>query len=118
MKNIDRKKHTLDASSKTLGRLASEIAVLLRGKNKVNYQPHIDNGDVVEVINIKQLKVTGKKEDQKKYYNYSGYQGGLKTKVLSELRDKKPQEVLKKAVRNMLPDVKFRGDMLKRLIIK
>ena len=111
MKNIKRQKHIIDASDKTLGRLASEVAVLLRGKHKVTYQPHIDQGDVVEVKNVDKIKLTGKKEMQKKYYSHSGYPGNLKTETVAELKTKKPQEVFKRAVKNMLADVKFKNNM-------
>lgn len=112
---MERELHKIDAKEKSIGRLATQIALLLRGKNKPEFQPHIDGGDIVEVSNIEEAKITGKKEEQKKYYSYSGYPGGLKEKTLSEIGKK---EALKKAVRDMLPPVKFRREMLKRLIIR
>lgn len=115
---IDRKTHTIDASGKAIGRLATEIATLLRGKHKADYAPHIDNGDNVVVTNIKEAKFTGKKLAQKKYYHYSGYPGGLKETKMSDLAKQKPGEILKRAVKQMLPDNKLRKDMMKRLIIK
>ncbi len=118
MKNIERKLHKMDAQDQAVGRLATQIAIILRGKNKPEFQAHLDLGDIVEVYNITKLKFTGNKFKQKEYYHYSGYQGGLKTKKLSEIFEKNPGEILKRAVREMLPDVKFRTNMLKRLIIK
>ncbi len=115
MKNLERKLHKLDAAGIAPGRLASKIAVLLRGKNKASYEPHLDEGDVVEVLNADDMKYTGKKLDQKKYYHYSGYLGGLKTKKISDLT---PAKVLQKAVFNMLPPTRLRDAMMKRLIIK
>jgi len=115
---MERKLHKIDAEGKAVGRIASEIAILLRGKNKPEFQPHIDGGDIVEVSNIAKLKFSGKKMEQKKYYHYSGYPGGMKTKKISELMEKNPGEILKKAVREMLPPLRFRVEMLKRLIIK
>jgi len=118
MKNIERKLHQLDATDQTVGRLATKIATILRGKNKPEYQPHLDLGDVVEVANIKHLKFTGKKLDQKVYHHFSGYLGGLKTKKMSEIIAKDPGEVLRRAVREMLPATRLRPGMLKRLIIR
>lgn len=118
MKKIERKIHKIDATDKVIGRMASEIALILKGKNKPEYQPHIDGGDIVEVTNIKKAKFTGKKINQKKYFHFSGYPGGLKTKLMRDVMVKNPGDVLKRAVRDMLPPVKFRGAMLKRLIIK
>lgn len=116
--NIDRKLHKIDAKNQSVGRLATTIALLLRGKNKPEYEPYIDGGDIVEIHNISQLKFTGKKLEQKKYYKYSGYPGGLKEKSMKQLALDKPGEILKRAVREMLPPVKFRRNMLKRLIIR
>lgn len=118
MKPTVRKLHKIDAEGKTVGRLSTQIATLLRGKNKPEYQPHIDQGDIVEVENIKLLKFTGKKLDQKKYYHHSGYPGGLKETEIKKLFNTRPAEVLKKAVREMLPPTKLRDGMMKRLIIK
>lgn len=117
---IERKLHKLDASNKAVGRLATQIAILLRGKNKPEYVPNIDMGDIVEVSNINNLKFTGKKLEQKKYYNYSGYPGGLKETVMGKLNSKPggTAEILKMAVREMLPNNKLRGGMMKRLIIR
>lgn len=111
-----RKTHNLDATDQAVGRLASRIALLLRGKNKATYKPNLDEGDIVVVLNIKKIKITGQKIFQKKYHHYSGYPGGLKTKKLSELFEKNPNEVLWRAVYHMLPKTKLRKEMMKRLI--
>ncbi len=118
MKKIERKLHKFDAAGKAVGRLASEIAIILRGKNKPEFEPHMDCGDIVEVSNLDKLTFTGKKEEQKNYYRYSGYPGGLKTIKMKDLKEKNPGEILERAVRDMLPPVKFRKAMLKRLIIR
>ncbi len=118
MKNIERKLHKIDAEGQTIGRLATQVATILRGKNKPEFQPHLDLGDIVEVININKVKFTGKKIDQKKYYSYSGYQGGLKEKKMKDVFAKDPGDVLKRAVREMLPPTRLRKDILKRLIIR
>lgn len=115
---IERKTHKIDATGKAPGRLASEIAIMLRGKNKASYQPNVDAGDFVHVSNAKHMKFTGKKLEQKKYYHHSGYPGGLKEKKMKEVFENNPGEVLKKAVYNMLPKNKLRKEMIKRLIIK
>ena len=118
MKNIERKLHQIDASGLVLGRLATEVARLLRGKNKPEYEPYLDLGDIVEISNIDKLKFSGKKLEQKQYHHYSGYLGGLKSKKMGEVYKQDPGDVLKRAVREMLPDNKLRTGMLKRLIIK
>lgn len=115
---IKRNLHKLDAANQAVGRLATKIALILRGKNKPEYQPYIDNGDIVEVINIKNLKFTGKKLEQKQYHHYSGYPGGLKTVKMIDLKNNKPALILQKAVKEMLPPTKLRNGMMKRLIIK
>ena len=115
---MERKKHTIDASNRPLGRLASEIATILRGKHKPEYQPHLDQGDIVEVENIENMVFTGKKMEQKKYYRHSGYPGGIKEEKLEDLFQKDPGEVLKRSVRRMMPSNRLRKEMLKRLIIK
>ena len=115
---MERKTHTIDAAGKILGRLATEIAVLLRGKHKSDFAPYKDMGDVVIVKNVAQLKFTGKKMEQKKYYSHSGYLGGLKEMPLKKLFAKNPGEVLKKAVFGMLPKNKLRAKMIKRLKIE
>ena len=100
---IDRKWYVVDATDMTLGRLASEVAKVLRGKNKPIFTPHIDCGDNVIVINAEKIKVTGKKMDQKVYYHHSGYVGGLKEATLREKLEKKPEQVIELAVKGMLP---------------
>ena len=100
---IDRKWYVVDATDMTLGRLASEVAKVLRGKNKAIFTPHIDTGDYVIVINAEKIKVTGKKLDQKVYYQHSDYVGGMKETTLREMLAKKPVDVIENAVRGMLP---------------
>ena len=100
---IDRKWDVVDATDMTLGRLASEVAKVLRGKNKPIFTPHIDCGDNVIVINAEKIKVTGKKMDQKVYYHHSDYVGGLKEATLREKLEKKPEQVIELAVKGMLP---------------
>lgn len=116
---MQRETHQMDATDQTLGRLASNIVVLLRGKNKPEFEPNIDGGGFVTVQNIKKLRVTGKKMEQKKYYHYSGYPGGLKETTLRHLvADKGMSEALRRAVWNMLPKNKLRAEMIKRLSFK
>lgn len=115
---IERKINKIDASNKPLGRLASEVALILRGKNKADFERHIDAGDFVEVFNFNSIKITGDKKEKKMYYNHSGYPGGIKEINLKDLWTKNPQEILKKAVYGMLPKNKLRPKMFKRLIIK
>ncbi|MCX6764403.1 MAG: 50S ribosomal protein L13 [Candidatus Nealsonbacteria bacterium] len=110
-----RKTHTIDADGQILGRLASQIALLLQGKNSPNYDPSQDMGDIVVIKNIEKIKVTGKKFDQKIYYHYSGYHGGLKRVPFSKLFEKRPSEVLRIAVLGMLPKNKLRAKRIKRL---
>jgi len=113
--DADRVWYHIDASGKTLGRLATEIAVYLKGKNKATFSPHIDNGDYVIVTNIEKVVTTGRKEIQKEYYRHSWYIGNLKSITLEDLRKKKPYDVLKFAVRGMLPKNKHKKNMLARL---
>jgi large subunit ribosomal protein L13 len=115
---IERKSHQIDATDQSVGRLSTQVAGLLRGKHKANYTPQTDNGDFVVITNLDKLKFTGKKLDQKIYYQYSGYQGGLKETKLKDLFTKTPQEVLKKAVYQMLPKNRLRQHMIKRLTFK
>lgn len=114
---IQRAVHEIDAADRTLGRLATRIATLLRGKHKPTFQPHIDAGDKVVVHNARTLKLTGQKLAQKVYYRYSGYPGGLKTKKASVLMQDNPAEILYRAVYQMLPDNRLRKAMIKRLTI-
>ncbi len=101
--DVERKWYVVDATDKTLGRLASEIAAVLRGKHKPMYAPNVDTGDYVIVINAEKITVTGKKLDHKIYAHHSGYVGGLKTITLKKQLEKKPEEVIKHAVKGMLP---------------
>ena len=112
---IDRKWYVVDAEGKTLGRLASEVAKVLRGKNKPIFTPHIDTGDYVIVVNAEKVKVTGKKLQQKVYYNHSDYVGGMRETTLAELRAKKPEKVIELAVKGMLPKGPMGRDMIKKL---
>ena len=112
---MERKTHTIDAAGKSLGRLASQIALLLRGKDKPDFAPHKDEGGFVAVKNVSKMKISGKKMDQKKYYSHSGYLGGLKEIPMKKLFEKSPGEVLKRAVFGMLPKNKLRARMIKRL---
>ena len=100
---IERKWYVVDAADMTLGRLASEVAKVLRGKNKPTFTPHIDTGDYVIVVNAEKVKVTGKKLDQKIYYHHSEYVGGMKETTLREMMAKKPERVIELAVKGMLP---------------
>ena len=100
---IERKWYVVDATGYTLGRLASEVAKVLRGKNKAIFTPHIDTGDYVIVVNADKIKVTGKKLDQKIYYRHSEYVGGMKETTLREMMAKKPEKVVELAVKGMLP---------------
>jgi len=113
--DVKRDWYLVDATGKTLGRLASEIAKILMGKNKPTYTPHIDGGDFVVVVNAEKVFVTGKKLNQKIYYKHTGYFGHLKETTLKEMLEKKPEEVIRLAVRGMLPKNKLRDRRLKRL---
>ena len=115
---MERKTHTIDVTNKVLGRLATEIAVLLRGKHKPDFAPNKDIGDFVDIKNINKIKVTGKKFEKKIYYRHTGYLGGLKKVPLKKLFERDPGEVLKKAVFGMLPKNKLRAKQIKRLKIK
>ena len=95
--------HVIDVGGKTLGRISSEIAVLLQGKHKPTYVPYLNTGDFVIVVNAEKVRVTGKKADQKVYYRHSGYHGGLKAQTFSELMDKSPTQAIRHAVKGMLP---------------
>ena len=114
---MERQYHLFDAKKYVLGRLATEIARILAGKNKVDYTSHIDGGDAVVVINAKKINVTGNKENDKKYYSHSGYHGGITETTVKELREKKPEEIVRKAVIGMLPKNKLGRQMQKRLFI-
>ncbi|MBR2407361.1 MAG: 50S ribosomal protein L13 [Lachnospiraceae bacterium] len=112
---IERKWYVIDAQGQTLGRLSSEIAKILRGKNKPTFTPHIDTGDNVVVINAEKIKVTGKKMDQKIYYKHSDYPGGMRETTLKEMLDKKPTDVITLAVKGMLPKGPLGRTMIEKL---
>ena len=114
---IDRKWYVVDAEGKTLGRLASEVAKVLRGKNKAIFTPHIDTGDYVIVVNADKVKVTGKKLDQKIYYHHSDYIGGMKETTLREMMNKHPERVIEYAVKGMLPKGPLGRQMYKKLFV-
>lgn len=114
---IERKWYVVDAEGKTLGRLASEVAKVLRGKNKAIYTPHIDTGDYVIVVNAEKIKVTGKKLDQKIYYHHSDYVGGMKETTLKEMLANKPERVIELAVKGMLPKGPLGRQMYKKLFV-
>jgi len=114
---IERKWYVVDATGYTLGRLASEVAKVLRGKNKAIFTPHIDTGDYVIVINAEKIKVTGKKMDQKIYYHHSDYVGGMKEATLKEMMEKKPEKVIELAVKGMLPKGPLGRTMYKKLFV-
>lgn len=118
MPNIKRQTHKFDATGKISGRLATQVAILLAGKNKVTYLPNVDGGDIVEVSNCAKLAFTGNKLVNKKYRRVSGYPGGLTETRLGALMAKNPQAVFKDIVRTMLPNNKLRPARLKRLILK
>jgi len=116
-KDIDRKWLVVDANEKILGRLATQIAIRLRGKHKPEFAPHMDTGDFVVVVNAEKIQVTGRKLIQKQYHAYSGYPGGLKSVSLADMLQRKPEEVIRIAVRGMLPKNRLGRDLLKKLKI-
>jgi large subunit ribosomal protein L13 len=116
-KEIQRAWHVVDARGQTLGRLASRIAMVLRGKDKPTFTPHMDVGDFVVVVNAGQVELTGRKLDQKMYYRHSGFPGGLKTISARQLMKKKPEEILRHAVGGMLPKNSLGRQLLKKLKI-
>ena len=115
--NIERKWFVVDAADKTLGRLAAEVAKILRGKHKPTFTPHMDTGDHVIVINAEKVKVTGKKLDQKVYYRHSEYVGGMKETTLREMLAKKPEKVVELAVKGMLPKGPLGNQMYTKLYV-
>lgn len=117
LSQIKRSWHLVDLKGKILGRIATEIAKLLMGKSKPYFVKNLDCGDYVVAVNAKNVVVTGKKEQLKKYYRYSGYPGGLTVETLEKLRQRKPEEVIIHAVKGMLPQNKLRDKMLKRLYV-
>ena len=112
---VERKWYVVDATGYTLGRLASEVAKVLRGKNKPVFTPHVDTGDYVIVVNADKIKVTGKKLDQKIYYHHSDYVGGMKETTLREMLAKKPEKVVELAVKGMLPKGPLGREMFTKL---
>src|SRR5579864_2635234 len=114
---IKRTWHLIDVKGKTLGRVASEIAQLLMGKSKSYFVRNLDCGDYVVVTNAKEVKVTGRKEEQKRYNRHSGYPGGFKSETLKELRERKPEDIIVHAVKGMLPDNRLQDRMLTRLFV-
>ena len=114
---IDRKWYVVDAAGMTLGRLASEVAKVLRGKNKPIFTPHMDTGDYVIIVNAEKIQVTGKKLDQKIYYHHSDYVGGMKETTLKEKLAKKPEQVIELAVKGMLPKGPLGRQMYRKLYV-
>jgi large subunit ribosomal protein L13 len=114
---ITREWYLVDADGQTLGRLATAIADTLRGKRKPQYTPHVDTGDFVVVVNAEKIQVTGQKLDQKRYYRHSGYPGGLRSRTLREQLDRRPTEVLRVAVKGMLPKNRLARQQLTKLKI-
>lgn len=112
---VERKWYVVDAAGQTLGRLASEVAAILRGKHKPQFTPHVDTGDFVIVINASQIVLTGKKLQDKKYYRHSGYPGGLKVTTAQEMLNKRPERMIELAVHGMLPKTRLGEKMKKKL---
>ena len=112
---IERKWYVVDAEGKTLGRLASEVASILRGKHKPTYTPHIDTGDHVIIINAEKIELTGNKWSDKMYYRHSGYLGGIKQRTAQEMREKQPQKMLELAIKGMLPKGPLGRQMYRKL---
>lgn len=115
VKDADRQWFVIDAEGKTLGQIATDIAMVLRGKHRVDYTPHVDGGDHVVVLNADKVGVTGDKENRKLYYRHSGYLGNLKVQALGDVRSKTPERILEQAVSGMLPKTKLRKGYLRRL---
>ena len=114
---VERKWYVIDAEGQTLGRLSAEVAKILRGKNKPIYTPHEDTGDYVIIVNAEKIVVTGRKLDQKVYYNHSDYVGGMKETTLKEMLAKKPEKVIELAVKGMLPKGPLGRSMIKKLFV-
>ncbi|ARI75365.1 50S ribosomal protein L13 [Halobacillus mangrovi] len=113
--NVERKWYVVDAAGQTLGRLASEVAAILRGKNKPTYTPHVDTGDHVIIINAGEIQLTGNKINDKVYYRHSNHPGGLKSRTANEMRNKYPEQMLELAVKGMLPKGSLGRKMGKKL---
>ena len=116
-REVERNWYLIDAEGQTLGRLATEIARLLRGKNKAQYTPHVDTGDFVVVVNAEKVVVTGRKAEQKVYYRHTGYPGGLRETSYEVMLGRKPTEILRKAVRGMMPKTRLGRQQLRKLKI-
>ena len=114
---VERKWYVIDAEGKPLGRVASKAAYILRGKNKPTYTPHIDCGDYVIIINASKVLLTGNKLEDKKYYNHSGYPGGLRTRTAKEMIEKYPEEMMERAIKGMLPKNRLGRAMYKKLFV-
>jgi large subunit ribosomal protein L13 len=114
---VERKWYVVDAEGQTLGRLATEIATVLRGKNKPQYTPHVDTGDFVVVVNAEKVVVTGRKAEQKVYRRHSGYPGGLKETSYEQLMERRPNEILRRAVKGMMPKNRLARQQLRKLKI-
>ena len=114
---VERRWYVVDAEGQTLGRLAAEIARVLRGKSKPQYTPHVDTGDFVVVVNAERIVVTGRKAEQKLYRRHSGYPGGLKTTSFEQLLERQPTEILRKAVKGMMPKTRLARQQLRKLKI-
>jgi large subunit ribosomal protein L13 len=114
---VERRWYVVDADGQTLGRLAAEIARVLRGKSKPQYTPHVDTGDFVVVVNAERIAVTGRKAEQKVYRRHSGYPGGLKTTSYEQLLERQPTEILRKAVKGMMPKTRLARQQLRKLKI-
>lgn len=115
--NVDRKWFVVDAEGETLGRLAAQVAVVLRGKHKPTYTPHIDCGDYVIIINAEKVNLTGSKLDKKLYYNHSGYPGGLRTRTAKEMIERYPEEMVERAIKGMLPKGTLGRQMYRKLFV-
>lgn len=114
---VERKWYVIDATDVTLGRLASKVAFMLRGKHKATYTPHIDCGDYIIIVNAGKVKLTGNKMDKKLYYNNSGYQGGLRVRTAKEMVENYPVEMIERAVKGMLPNGRLGRTMYKKLFV-
>ncbi len=112
---VERRWYVVDAEGQTLGRLATELARVLRGKNKPQYTPHVDTGDFVVVVNAERVVVTGRKAEQKLYRRHSGYPGGLKTTTYEQMMERQPTEILRKAVKGMMPKTRLARQQLRKL---
>ena len=112
---ISKSWYIVDASEHTLGRLATRIATVLRGKHKAEFTPHVDTGDFVVVVNAEKINLTGRKESQKMYHNYSGFKGGLRSSSAAEIRERNPERMVEDAVKGMLPKNRLSRQILKKL---